>query len=162
MGWSYSPADLATSEKDQVRLEIADTDPKNQLLQDEEILFAISVERNFWSAAARCCEMASRGFLRKADVKLGRAMTIAYTKAAEQYSTMGEALRRKALGSQVPYFGGVYVSDKVVLAMDTNIVAPSFARNMQESPWTGGYTADVLPPIGGGNSVDDGFAFEFV
>ncbi len=145
--WSYSLADLATSEKDQIRLEIGDTDVNRQLLQDEEIQHAIDLERNFWSGAARCAEMISRLFLGKVDVRLGRALMVTYSKMAEQYMLMAKDLRKKALGSVIPYAGGVYVADKVSIAQDDSLVAPAFAKNMMQNPWTGGYTSDTLPPV---------------
>jgi hypothetical protein len=157
--WTYNLADLATSEKDQIRMEISDTDPANQLLQDEEIAQAITVETNFWGATARCSEIISRQFLRKADVKLGRAMQLTYTKMAEQYLQMAVKLRQKALGSVVPWVGGMSVSDKVLYLSDPNIVAALFQKTGGENPWTGGYTADALTPVGnaGGslNGVDE-------
>lgn len=158
MPWTYNPADLATNELYQVRLEVADTDPRNQLLQDEEVQQAITVEANFWGAAARCCEMISRVFLRKADVRLGRAMMITYTKMAEQYLAMAVTLRKKALGTAVPYAGGIYIADKVALAQNTGLIAPAFQRNMQQNPWTGGYSPDALPPSSLA-SEDSGFIF---
>lgn len=146
MTWSYNVADLATSEKDQIRLEIGDTDVNNQRLQDEEIAQAIAVERNFWCAAARCCEMIASAYLMKADVRLGRAMFVTYTKMADQFSTRACKLRQKSLGTQVPYGGGVLVADKNTIAGDSSLVAPAFTRTIQENPWTGGYTSDSLGP----------------
>lgn len=157
MAWTYSLADLATSEKDQVRLEIGDTDVNRQLLQDEEIVQFIAVERNFWSACARACEAINRFFLSKADVRLGRSMQITYTKAAEQYAAMAKSLRCKALGTTPPFVGGMSVSDKETYNQDTDIVAPLFTKTMLQDPWTGGYTSDSLPPVG--NDGDTGGDF---
>lgn len=153
MTWTYNLADLSTSEKDQIRLEVADTDINNQLLQDEEILQAISVEANFWGAAARCAEMISKLFLRKADVRLGRVMMVTYTKMAEQWLLMAKALRIKSGGTNVPYIGGAYVSDKITIAADPNVVAPHFTKEMMENPWAAPYSTDTLPPVGGGNQI---------
>lgn len=151
MTWTYSLTDLATNEKDQVRLEIGDTDINNQLLQDEEINQALLVESNFWGGCARCCEMISKLFLRKADVRLGRVMMVTYTKMAEQWLDMAKSLRKKALGTVPPYIGGAYVSDKLTLAADPNIVAPQFTKDMMQNPWAAPYTTDSVPPVGGGN-----------
>lgn len=148
MTWTYSLADLATNEIDQIRLEIADTDPQYQLLQNEEIQQAINVERNFWSAAARCCEMISRQFLRKADVRLGRAMMVTYTKMAEQYLLMSVSLRKKGLGTTIPYAGGVLITDKVTIMNNPDLVAPMFTKTMMQNPYAAPYTTDSLPPVG--------------
>lgn len=155
MTWTYLLSDLATSEKDQIRLEIGDTDTNNQLLQDEEIAQAILVERNFWCAAARCCEMISRVFLAKFDVKLGRNMEITYSKAAAQYQAMAVAFRRKSLGTRVPWVGGMSVADKQTYSQNTDIVGAAFTRTMGENPWTGGYTPDSLGPAP--TSEDDAY-----
>src|SRR6202035_2982127 len=114
--WTYDPADLTTSEKDQIRTEIGDTDSNNWLLSDEEINWAISQERNFWAAAARCAEMAASYILRKADPKLGRSMQVIYSKAAEQYWMRARMLRCKAMGSVAPYVGGMTVTDKETIS----------------------------------------------
>jgi hypothetical protein len=148
MSWTYDPTQLATNEIYQVRNEIADVDVNNQLLADEEIAWNISQERGFWSAAARSAEQISRLLLRKADVRLGRSMQITYTRAAEQYLMMAKALRCKALGTTPPFVGGMSVSDKIAYSENGDLVAPLFEKTMQQSPWTGGYTSDSLPPVG--------------
>ncbi len=150
MTWTYDLADLSTNEKDQIRLEIADTDINDQLLQDEEIEQAILVERDFWSASARCCEMISRIFLRKADVRLGRMMMITYTKMAEQYLMMAKCLRKKALGTVVPYIGGMTIADKIAIANNQGLVAPDFTKTMMMNPWAAPYTTDSLDPVAEG------------
>jgi hypothetical protein len=64
--WSYSPSDLATNPVDAVRLEIGDTDPNDQLLQNQEIVYAATQETGFWGTCARCCEMIERFYMRNA------------------------------------------------------------------------------------------------
>ncbi len=153
MGWSYNAAELDTNEVYQVRAEIQDTDPQDQQLQDEEIQYAINQERNKWGAAARCAEMIGRRVLRKADVRLGRQMMVTYTKMAEQWFDMAKLLRAKAMGTVVPFVGGMSVSDKIAYNQDTDILAPLFTKTLQQNPNTGGYTSDSLGPVG--NSVAD-------
>ncbi len=156
MTWSYDPTQLATNEVYQVRNEIGDVDVNYQLLQNEEITWNLSQERDFWSGCARCVEQIARLFLRKADVRLGRSMQIQYAKMSEQYLLMAKSLRQKALGTVPPFVGGMSVSDKIAYRQDTDLVVPSFQVGMMENPWTGGYTPDSLAPVGGGDSVDDG------
>ena len=52
MTWSFSEASLSTSEKDQVRLLIGDTDTSDQLISDEAITFYLSQRSNVNLAAA--------------------------------------------------------------------------------------------------------------
>jgi len=156
--WTYNPTDASTSEKDAIRLEVGDTDSQAWLLADEEIEWAISQERNFWAAAARCAEMIGRLFMRRVDIRLGRAMMITYSKTAQQYMEMAAKLRCKAMGSVVPYVGGMNVADKQVIATNTSLVAPEVTKTMMENPWTGGYSSDSLAPTESGE-VDEGEGF---
>lgn len=135
MSWSYSVADLATSTKDQVRLEIQDTNTNLQLLQDEEIEYAISQEATMWGAAARCAEIISRNYLQQADRRMGLRLFILYSKMAEQYSTMAKALRAKAVAMNLPYVGGISVTDKSIDQSNTDAVQPAFSRGMQSNPY---------------------------
>lgn len=151
MAWTYDPDDLATNEVYQIRAELQDTDPQDQLLDDEEIAYALTLERNFWSAAARCAEMIGRRYMRKADVRLGRSLMVTYTKMAKQWLEMAKSLRAKSLGTVVPYIGGMNIADKVALAGDTSLVAPLFTKTMMENPYTGGYDTDSLPAVASGN-----------
>ncbi len=157
MAWTYNSDQLATSERYQVRLEISDTDPQNQQLQDEEIDYALTQERNMWSAAARCAEMIGRRVLGKADVRLGRSMMVTYTKMAEQWFVMAKCLRAKALGTTPPFVGGMSASDKIAYNQDTDLLAPLFTKTMMENPNTGGYTSDSLGPAPEGSPVEDDF-----
>lgn len=151
MTWSYNLNDLATSEKDQVRMEIGDIVANAPAtLADEEISQAIATEANLWGASARCAEMLGRRYELKADVRLGRALAVTYSKMASQYMDAAIALRKKATAANVPWAGGVYVLDKQMTEQNRLLVAPAFTRNMQENPWVGGYTPDS-----GGARVED-------
>jgi hypothetical protein len=156
--YNFDATALATNEVYAIRAEIQDADSGNWLLSDEEIQQAIDTERNFWGAAARCAEMIARGFLRKQDVKLGRSLSIAYAKAAEQYFAMAQTLRRKALGTVIPFVGGMSKSVKLVYDQDTDLVKPLWTKTMQQNPWTGGYSSDSLGPFLGDND-DAGVEF---
>ena len=97
--WTYDASDLASSEKDQIRLLTGDTDSQAWLLADQEIEFAISESRNVWAAAAQCAENIGFLFTRRVDVKLGRSMQIAYSKTAAQYFALAKWLRAKSMAS---------------------------------------------------------------
>lgn len=146
MTWSYDTSGLASSEKDQIRLEVGDNvEGQSVTLADEEIAQAIAVERNFWGAAARCAEMLSRKFLRMADVRIGRGGTsLTYSTAAQQYADMAAALRKKAVGTAAPWAGGTSKSAKFTLAQDTDAVQPIFTKTSQNNPWVGEQGSDSL------------------
>jgi hypothetical protein len=127
-----------TTDLDKVRLEIGDTDSTAQLLADDEINYLITQERNLWSASARCCEVISRNFLRKADVRIGRGgTTLTYSVAAKQYAEMATAFRKRANGMNAPWSGGRSIDDKNTLASDDSLVQPLFTKGQFADPWTG-------------------------
>jgi hypothetical protein len=150
MTWTYVLEDLGTSSLYQARLEINDTNEDDQLLQDEEIEQLASVEANFWGTCARCCEVISRGYLRLADIRLGRALYEINAKRSEQYAAMAKALRAKALGADVPWVGGMSRSDKITYAQDPDLVQPAFTRSMMVDPFVGEL----------GSDSDDGLPFD--
>lgn len=153
MTWTYNLADLATSQKDQIRLEINDTDETAPLLQDEEISQALAVEGSFWGAAARCCEIIARSFLRKVDVRIGRGGTsLTYSTAANQYFDMAQKLRAKSSAIAAPWAGGTSKSAKDSLAQDTDAVQPIFTKTMQENPYVGGQGSDSPTNDGQGDT----------
>ena len=141
MTWTYDTA--LTTTKDQIRLETADTDTTAQLLQDEEIVYLMGLEQNFWGASARCCEVISRNFLRKADVRLGRSLMLAYSVMAKQYGDMATAFRKRANATNAPWTGGTSLSDKTTLAQDTSLVQPLFTKHMEDNPYVGGQGTDT-------------------
>lgn len=144
MTWTYNTALTAT--KDQVRLEIGDAVAGQTVtLQDEEINYAISHERNLWGASARCCEMLATQFLRMADVRVGRGgTTLTYSIAAKQYWDRAKALRLKANGTIAPWVGGTSVDDKEALAESTGTVQPIFTKTAMDNPWVGGQTSQSV------------------
>lgn len=151
--FSYDPSELTTNAVYAVRNEIQDTDPLDPQLQDEEIAYALTQERNFWAASARCLETIARAKLRKADVRLGRQMMINYTKMAEQLLQEAKALRAKAMGTVVPWIGGMNISDQIAYAENTDIIQPVFTMTMMENPRVGGYTTDSTFPTTGADDT---------
>jgi len=142
MTFTYDLTVLDTSSLMQARLEISDTDPNDQKLQDEEIEYIATIERDFWGTCAHCCEVIARGLLGKADVRLGRNLYLIQTKTAAQYMEMAKALRAKAMGTAVPWVGGMFGMDKENYDSDESLVKGKFAKDMQFDPWVGVLGAD--------------------
>lgn len=69
MTWSYS-GDPATSQKDEVRFLIGDTDTKEQLLQDEEIQYLLTTTGLVIVAAIKCCDAIIAKFSKDFDYSL--------------------------------------------------------------------------------------------
>lgn len=145
MTWTYDVSDLATSVKDQVRMEIGDIVAGAPCtLQDEEVARAIATETNVWGAAARCAELLGRRYALKADVRLGRSLFVLYTTMAKQYNELARQLRMKAGAINVPWAGGMSIADKQVYQQNGSLVQPIFARGMMENPNVGGYSPDTV------------------
>ncbi len=128
MVWSYS-GDPRTDDKDRVRFEIADTDSTDPLVQDEEIMYALSVEAHILGAAARCCESIARKFARDVDYRLGPQYV--YTShRAKLYAELAAELRRRAAMGSGMYVGGI---DPQEYLKDRDLRQPAFKRGIMSN-----------------------------
>ncbi len=141
MTWTYDVTALDDNPVYRVRFLIGDTDSAAPLVQDEEITFAISQETSEYGAAARCCESVARNMLRRANVRIGRGGTsLEWTTAAQQYTEMALAFRKRANAMNAPWAGGREIAEKVALAQDDSVVQPIFTKTGGDNPWVGGQT----------------------
>jgi hypothetical protein len=147
MTWSYSPATIATTPKDQIRRLIGDVIQTEQQIADEEILFALTQRSSIYGAAADCCTYIAAQFSRKTDTIVaaggGGNLKQNYSQQARSYMAMAARFETLSVarGGAVPYAGGVSVSDKQNNENDTDRVAPQFNIGMMD---------DLLPvgPVG--------------
>lgn len=84
----------ATSERDQVRFLVGDTDTKNFLFTDEEIDWLLSEEGSPLAAAARACEILATRFAREANTAVGE-LRVDLASLSEQYAERAKDLRRR-------------------------------------------------------------------
>lgn len=133
--WSYSgnPAD---SELDSVRFLVGDTDEKDQLINDEEIEFLLSLETNLYKASAKVAESIAGKFSRFADQSIGD-YSISYSDLSDKYFALAESLRSTAkrdiaIKSALAYAGGISKADKLNQKLDSDRVRPAFARNLMD------------------------------
>lgn len=101
MSWSYSE-DPSSSDKDEVRFLIGDTDSDEELLADEEIEYLIGKHDSIWGACAEACESIAAMYSKRSDVGLGGGMDSDISQKAEQYTQMAREFRRKAAGANAP------------------------------------------------------------
>lgn len=125
MPWTYS-GDPTSSDKDTVRFEVGDTDFNDQLLQDGEIEYAISMEATLLGAVARCCEVLARRFSRQADYRLG-PQAVSASQRAEAYAARAKELRAKTVALGGLYVGGI---DKNEERLDRDLRQPAFKRDL--------------------------------
>lgn len=141
MEWTYS--DPRTSTKDAVRFEIQDINPHAPLLDDREILFALTVEgvnlpeastqSEVLEAGAHCMEALARRFAALADRQSG-TLKIGSTKRAAQYSERAKELRLRAQELHAPYAGGISRAEKRQQAQNRNREGSMFRIRQFENP----------------------------
>ena len=136
MTWSYDSVELSTSLA-QVRLLIGDTDEATAQLSDEEIQFHISTSAGVHYAAARCCRSLAAKYGRQVDKSVGQ-FSLAASQKVKSYLLLAATLESQALSATaiLPYAGGISVSDKETISLDTDRVKPAFARNWDDYPGT--------------------------
>lgn len=96
---SYS-GDPQSTPKDAIRFLIGDTGPTFRLT-DQEVVFALTTEANFWMAAAMLCD--------KMKILVGGAVTsktvgsLTITYSAAEYVELGKGFRARGRGHQIPW-----------------------------------------------------------
>ena len=108
MSSSYS-GDPASSDKDAVRFLIQDTGPTNFDFSDEEIVFLLDTQGNYWMAAAVCCEklttIKSSGGLASKSVG---GLSESYSQGSIAfYQNQAKIYRARGSGAGVPSAGCV-------------------------------------------------------
>jgi hypothetical protein len=139
MAWTYD-GNPSSSDKNEVRFLIGDTDPLDPLLQDEEIEFLIADEGSARKAAPVAAEAISAKFSRMADEKVGQVEKD-FSQLAEAYRKLAADLRRRfALRALAkPYAGGISKADKAIDESSDDRVHPAFERDMHENPAIDGF-----------------------
>lgn len=148
MTWTYS-GDPSKSAKDAVRFLIGDTEEQNQILQDGEILWVLSLYNQApLNAAIRCCETAIAKYSRLVDESVG-SVRMSFSQRARGFQALLTTLQnRLAMEDAVPYAGGVSVGDMQKVTANVDRPAPLFTRHMMEdwliSPWIQGKGAQSI------------------
>jgi len=152
MSWSYDPADLGTTTTsgrlNSVRLLIGDTDTNDQIMQNEEIVFALAqTNNNVYYAGSWACHMIASKYSRLVDLKI-EGSSSRYSELAKQYITMsdhlndlGKRTNGKSLGVSA---GGISVSDMTVVSQNDDNVEPSFRVQQFDNKKAGMYTPDYF------------------
>lgn len=137
MSFSYS-GDPSTTQKDEIRFLIGDTDKDDPLLLDAEITYLLANAGGVKSAAAEACRAISAKFSRFADEKVGE-VSVSCKQKAEAYAKRAKELANEAAisGETDWYAAGISKSDKHIDEGDSDRVDPSFTRDMHENPRKG-------------------------
>ena len=147
MSWSYSATDLNTTTSagriNTVRLLVGDTDTTDQLVQNEEITFALSqTGDNVYYGAVWICRAIAAKFSRLVTTTLDGSLCANYSDKAKQYNQLAvqiEAQGKKTSGKSLGISaGGISVSDMTVVNATTDRVKPAFSINQFDNPEAGG------------------------
>lgn len=135
MSWSYS-GDPSSSDKDAVRFLVQDTDTNDQLVQDEEINWALTQGGGIYEAAALIAGTIAAQFARMADKETVGKVSVSYTKRAEQYKALADDLKKQAStkSAPIPYAGGISKADVETQELNEDRVKPSFTVGQFDNP----------------------------
>lgn len=156
MAWTYDPTQFNDATAGtytgstkgirwQVRLYIFDTNTNRQLFQDEEIDWIQTTEMNAFTMGAALCDMlvAKAGGIRRKRIS---DFDISYD--VEFYRSLAATLRARGAGHQVPYAGGISVSDKLAQQSNPDWVSPAIPRGLDNNPAAPGPASPPIDPNG--------------
>lgn len=136
MTWSYSGVPVAGT-VDEIRFLIGDVVIADQLLQNEEISYAMTAEPTVYLASAICCEAIAALYGRLADSTVD-AIQQSMSQKCKQYRERAVQMRRQAAIQATPTFGGISQSVKNTLNQNTDGVQPVFQKGQDDIPGGGG------------------------
>ncbi len=153
--WTYDPALLASSQLNQVRNLIGDTNDKDQQLFNEEINWFISQRGEVYGAAADACRRLAAKYSRDVDTTQGELHRL-YSARQRAYADRAIELdsRSKLLGPGAPYAGGISQSDKRTVEGNSDRVQPNFTIGMTDNWQPVGPVGPETQQGGGGNRGD--------
>jgi hypothetical protein len=138
MTWNYS-GNPASSDLDEVRYLVGDTDSTDPLVQDEEINYAIGKQSTLELAAAQVLRALAAKYSRWSNYSVGEvsvsdvaAIAKAFKERADELDPMGLTLGDSALCA--PSFGGLTITGKESLDEDTDAVQPMFKKGADDYP----------------------------
>jgi hypothetical protein len=131
MAWTYVLANLSANGKDTVRFLIQDIQVGRPLCADEEIAWALASESNIYMAAALCCDIL---VARAGNVESRWIGDLRVTYDPQFYRGLAMLLRTRGVSHQIPYAGGISISDKMEQQQDTDATQPRAFRTLLDSP----------------------------
>lgn len=114
MAWSYDATLLNTTTTlgrlNTVRFLIGDTQTEDQLVQDEEISFALAqCNSNVYTSAAFLCRAIAAKFARMVDTELSGSLSVSYSDRSKQYQQLAvqvETIGKKYSGTSLGLSAG--------------------------------------------------------
>ena len=132
MTWSY--VGPSTSDKDEVRYRIGDTNTNDQQLSDEEIEFELTQTGGVLAAAIECCRALQAKYSRMVDKSVD-GLRMSYSQRQKQYADMILTLTEKLVATgAMPYAGGISIADVRAVDEDPDRMPRKFTDNQFNFP----------------------------
>lgn len=131
MSWTYDSADL-TTELNQVRLRIGDTNELDQQLSDEEIQSFIDMSSSVDGAVVLCLRSLAAKYARYTDKWVGNLKVLA-SQRHRHYLQQLEAATTASGAIGVPSAGGIRRSQKETYEADDDRLGTSIYRDMHDN-----------------------------
>lgn len=132
MSFSYDEGLSDTTS--QVRFLIQDTNDARVMFQDTEIAWVLAQEANIYMAAAALCDTRVIKLGGTGGVKRKKVGDLDITYDIEFFERRSAMLRARGSGHQIPYAGGISLSDKDRLKQDPDWAPPAMPRGALENP----------------------------
>lgn len=150
MTTSYTPADLATSLKDQVRFNLGDTDSTDWQLQDEEIQWAITTRGNVWGATSMCALALVGKYGRLTQISAD-GVSQSLNQRVENYRAIFKEFEHKeTIYCATPSLFGTSISGMIATLSDGDRVPDIFRLALNDNPPNAGVMPENEPPGFGG------------
>lgn len=137
MTWEYT-GNPDVDQRDAIRFLVGDTDPTDQLISDEEILFLLDEHGETYTTASYAAEAIAAKFAREFSVDAD-GVSVNAKDAYHQYVKLAHNLRDTAssMGSPTPYFGGASKAERRKDDADTDLIPLHFRSHMHDNPDSG-------------------------
>lgn len=127
--FSYS-GNPASSQKDEVRFLVGDTNADAPLISDDEIKYLLSQAGSPVNAAIQAAYSLVAKFSRSCDETVG-AVSKSYGQRAESFRKLAKDLQKQqAIDGCIPYAGGISLAEKVAAENNTDRVDNFFYRDL--------------------------------
>lgn len=146
MTWTYNSSQINTTSTNanlmRVRFLVQDVSTADELVQDEEIQWALADFTNVFHAASIVARAIGGRLSQRASAKTVQDATVSYAQArASQYFDLANSLFEVAntpANRQINvYAGGISKADKRSNAADTDWVKPAIALGLHDNPFYG-------------------------
>lgn len=130
MTWTYS-GNPASSDVDNVRFRIGDTNTSDQQLSDEEIEWLLTTYESTIGASLGACDALIAKYARAVDSR-SADVSVSASQRMKHYQDLKTTLQTQSasISGVAPYVGGISIAAKEAVVDDTDRVKPFFTRDM--------------------------------